>query len=85
MRSKKEIEFLELKQGNSTNAEYAAKFDELVKFCPHYNSVAADGLNCIKFESSLRPEIKQGIGYKEIHRFSMLVNKCRIYAEDSRA
>lgn len=32
---KKDIKFLELKQGNSDVVEYAAKFKELVKFCPH--------------------------------------------------
>ena len=33
---KKEIEFLELKQGNMLVVEYAAKFAELAKFYPHY-------------------------------------------------
>lgn len=35
VRSKNEIEFLELKQGNMTVDEYASKFEELVKFCPY--------------------------------------------------
>lgn len=48
--SKKKIEFLELKQENSTVAEYATKFEELVKFYQHYNSVDVEGLNA----SSLR-------------------------------
>lgn len=73
--SKKETEFLELKQGNSTVVEYASKFKELVKFCPYYNSGTAEGSKCIKFESGLRPEIKQGIRYQEIRRFFVLVNK----------
>lgn len=34
VRGKKEIEFLKLKQENMTVAEYAAKFEALVKFCP---------------------------------------------------
>lgn len=82
VRNKKEIEFLGIKQGNSIVAKYAAKFEKLVKFCPHYNSVIAEGSKCIKFESSLHPEIKRGIKYQEIHWFSVLVNKCRIYDED---
>ncbi|XP_050878589.1 uncharacterized protein LOC127082396 [Lathyrus oleraceus] len=57
----------------------------MVNFCPYYNSVAAEGLMCIKFGSWLCPKIKQGIGYQEICRFSVLVNKCRIYDEDNRA
>ena len=40
---------------------------------------------CIKFENGLHPQIKQYIGYQEIHQFSMMVNKCRIYDEDRRA
>ena len=63
-RGKKEIEFLELKQGNMTVAEYSAKFEALVKFCPHYNRVDAELSKCLKFENGLRPEIKQGIGYQ---------------------
>lgn len=81
--SHKDIEFLELKQGNMTIAGYAAKFEELSRLCPHYNGVEVEGYKCIKFESGLYPEIKQFIGYQEILQFSTLVNKCRIYDEDS--
>ncbi|XP_058784136.1 uncharacterized protein LOC131658904 [Vicia villosa] len=41
-RGKKEVEFLELKQGNGTVAVYAAKFQELIKYCPHYNTANAE-------------------------------------------
>ncbi|XP_050877262.1 uncharacterized protein LOC127081016 [Lathyrus oleraceus] len=85
VRGKKEIEFLELKQGNMTVAEYAAKFEALVKFCPHYNRADAETSKCLKFENGLRPEIKQGIGYQQIRKYAELVNKSRIYDEDSRA
>lgn len=51
--SKKEIEFLALKQGSLTVVEYAIKFEELVKFYPPYNGVTAEGSKCIKFESGL--------------------------------
>lgn len=40
--SKKGIEFLQLKQGNMIVIDYAAKFEELVRFCPHYNGVEAE-------------------------------------------
>lgn len=50
MRSKKDIEFLELKQGNLTVVEYAAKFEELVKFWSHYSSVAVE----VRSELSLK-------------------------------
>ncbi|XP_050897974.1 uncharacterized protein LOC127104872 [Lathyrus oleraceus] len=85
VRNKKEIEFLELKQGTMSVAAYAAKFEELSRFCPHYNAVEAEHSKCLKFENGLRPEIKQFIGYQQIQWFSELVNKCRIYEEDSKA
>ena len=66
-------------------ADYTTKFEELVRLCSHYNGVEVEGLKCIKFETDLHPEIKQFIGHQEIRRFSTLVNKCRIYDEDSRA
>ncbi|XP_057452366.1 uncharacterized protein LOC130744192 [Lotus japonicus] len=81
---KKEIEFLELKQGNGTVAEYATKFEELIKFCPHYNTAEAERSKCNKFVNGLRPEIKKVVGYQQIIRFSDLVNRSRIYDEDSR-
>ncbi|XP_058746389.1 uncharacterized protein LOC131619294 [Vicia villosa] len=42
-------------------------------------------VTCIKFENGLRLEIKQGIGYLEIHQLPVLLNKCRIYDQDTRA
>ncbi|XP_050878306.1 uncharacterized protein LOC127082124 [Lathyrus oleraceus] len=40
---------------------------------------------CIKFENGLHPEIKKFITYQEIRKFSVMVNKCHNYDEDSRA
>lgn len=57
MRGKEEIEFLELKQENSIIVEYVVKFEELVKFYPHYNGAAVDAFKCIKFENGVRLEI----------------------------
>lgn len=83
--SKKEIEILELKQGNMSVVDYVTKFDELPRSHLHYNGVGAEGSKFIKFESGLRLEIKQFIRYQEIHQFFVLVNKCRIYDEDNHA
>ena len=63
VRGKKEIEFLELKQGNMSVTEYCAKFVELAKFYSHYTAEAAEFSKCIKFENGLRAEIKRAIGY----------------------
>ncbi|XP_050915353.1 uncharacterized protein LOC127130377 [Lathyrus oleraceus] len=64
---------------------YETKFEVLSRYCPYYNCLDAEGSKCVKFENGLRPEIKEFIGYHEICRFSVLVNKCRIYDEDIRA
>lgn len=85
LRSKMEIQFLELKLGDSTVAEYATKFENLMNFYLHYKCADAEGSECIKFKSGLRPKIKQGIGYQEILRYSVLGNKCIINDADRRA
>jgi len=63
VRGKKEIEFLELKQGNMSVTEYAAKFVELAKVYPYYIAETAEFSKCIKFENGLRADIKRAIGY----------------------
>ncbi|XP_058758294.1 uncharacterized protein LOC131631515 [Vicia villosa] len=83
-RGKKEVEFLELKQGNGIVAVYAARFQELIKYCPHYNTMNAERSKCLKFVNGLRRDIKKAIGYQQITRFTELVNKSRIYDEDIR-
>jgi len=63
VRGKKEIEFLELKQGDMSVTEYAAKFVELAKFYSHYTAETAKFSKCIKFKNGLHTEIKRAIGY----------------------
>ncbi|XP_020204373.1 uncharacterized protein LOC109789754 [Cajanus cajan] len=85
VRSRKEMEFLELNQGNDTVAEYATKFDALVRYCTHYHGEDGERAKCIKFVNGLRPEVKTAINYQEIYHFPTLVNKCSIYDRDNRA
>ncbi|XP_058726178.1 uncharacterized protein LOC131597500 [Vicia villosa] len=67
---KKEVEFIELKQGNGTVAEYAARFQELIKYCSHYNTMNAERSKCLKFVNGPSHDIKKAIGYQRITRFS---------------
>src|SRR3954471_10339098 len=85
VRGKKEIEFLELSQGNKSVVEYAAKFGELAKFYQYYDGPNGEFSKCIKFENGLRPEIKKAISYQKIRIFADLVDCCRIYEEDNNA
>ena len=61
VRNKKEMEFLELKQGNMTVAEYTAKFEELVRYFPHYQGRDGESSKCVKFLNGLRPVVKQAV------------------------
>ncbi|XP_058766430.1 uncharacterized protein LOC131640031 [Vicia villosa] len=85
VRGKKEIEYLELKQGEISVTEYAAKFVELENYYPHYTKETAEFSKCVKFENRLRSEIKKAISYQRICKFPDLVNCCKIYEEDSKA
>ena len=69
VKGKKEIEFLELKQGSMSVVEYTARFVELVQFHAHYVATTVEFSKCIKYENGLRPEIKQTVGYQRIRRF----------------
>ncbi|XP_058726873.1 uncharacterized protein LOC131598274 [Vicia villosa] len=86
VRGKKEVEFLELKQGNGTVAEYVVKFQKLIKYCPHYNTMNAERSKCLKFVNGLRHDIKKAIDANQPIKAltAELVNKSRIYDEDSR-
>ncbi|XP_058722195.1 uncharacterized protein LOC131594057 [Vicia villosa] len=47
VRGKKEIEFLELRQGNKSVVEYASMFGELAKFYQHYDGPTGEFSKCI--------------------------------------
>ncbi|GAU48784.1 hypothetical protein TSUD_406270 [Trifolium subterraneum] len=85
VRNKKVVEFIKLGQGSMIVAEYAAKFDSLCVFSPHYNTPDAENDKYVKFESGLRPDIKHIIGFAEIQNFTTLVAKARICDEDGKA
>jgi len=50
LRNKKEVEFLNLKQEKLSVAEYAAKFEELSRFCQYINVVDAMVSKCVKLK-----------------------------------
>jgi hypothetical protein len=85
LRTKKEVEFLNLKQENLYVAEYAAKFEELSRFCPYINAEDAMVLKCVMFESGLRPDIYKFMCVQEIRDFDTLVHKCRMFDDAGKA
>ena len=68
----------EEQEGSMSVAEYAAKFDELSRFCPYINVEGAEESKCVKFERDLRPEIYQYVCFHEICDLYTLVNTCRL-------
>ncbi|KAF1863090.1 hypothetical protein Lal_00041077 [Lupinus albus] len=85
LKRKKEMEFLRLEQGNMSVGEYAAKFEELARFCPYSELEVDRRSKCSKFELGLRPKLKIMFGHQEIADFATLVNKCRIYEDNLKA
>ncbi|KAL5128316.1 hypothetical protein HKD37_14G040582 [Glycine soja] len=77
VRNKKEMEFLELKQGNMTVVEYAAKFKEIMRYIPHYQGRDGESSKCVKFLNGLRPKVKQAMNYQGVFQFPL-------FDEDSR-
>nr|KYP75970.1 hypothetical protein KK1_020184 [Cajanus cajan] len=61
VRRAKEIEFMQLKQGNMSVGEYASKFEELRKYSAFFYH-PDERMKCIKFEDGLRPELRKAVG-----------------------
>ncbi|KAF1872017.1 hypothetical protein Lal_00012237 [Lupinus albus] len=84
LKREKETKFLQLDQGNMSVGEYAAKFEELIWYCP-YVELELDGRSkCVKFEMGLKPELRVTFGHEEISDFPTLANKCRMYEDNVR-
>ena len=49
-----------------TVAEYAAKFEELVRYFPHYQGRDGESSKCVKFLNDLRSEVKQVVNYQGV-------------------
>ena len=60
-KGEEEMDFLDFKQGNMTMAKYAAKFEELVRYIPHYQGRDGEISKCVKFLNDLRSEVKQDV------------------------
>ncbi|XP_061366444.1 uncharacterized protein LOC133309664 [Gastrolobium bilobum] len=77
VRNRKEIEFLELKQGNMTIGQYVTKFEELSRYSNYVQNQPNEEWLTTKFESGLKPELKSMIIGHQIRNFSSLINRCR--------
>ena len=67
-----------------TMAEYAPKFEKLVRYFPHYQGRDGESSKYVKFLNDLRLEVKQAVNYQGVRQFQLLVNLCQIWDEDSK-
>jgi hypothetical protein len=71
-----EMQFLELKQGEMTVSEYAAKFNELARFAPY--QVSTDERRARRFEQGLKPWIYSRVFVLQVDSFAVLLEKALI-------
>ena len=67
---------MQLRQGEKSIVEYAAKFEELCKFFTIYQGNTNESWKCMKYEGGLRAEILASMSPLEIRSYAALVNKC---------
>ncbi|XP_027922937.1 uncharacterized protein LOC114180844 [Vigna unguiculata] len=75
VRYAKEVEFLQLTQGNKSVAEYAERFKHLGRF---YTMPLDEEWRCRKFENGLRGDIRLMVAPLSIKDFAALVEKARV-------
>ncbi|XP_057760468.1 uncharacterized protein LOC130980843 [Arachis stenosperma] len=82
-RDAKEMELMQLRQGDMTVAEYARNFDDLCCFSKICQGDPADleEWKCLKFEGGLCVDLMSSIVSLEIRNFSELVNKSKLVEE----
>lgn len=73
---KKELEFIELTQGNLTILQYKAKFMELAHFTPHI--VADEECKAMKFKRGLKPNIRIRMSALRLRTFIDVAETARI-------
>jgi len=75
VRYAKEVEFLQLTQGDNSVAEYAERFKHLGRF---YTMPLDEEWRCRKFENGLRGDIRLMVAALSIKDFAALVERARV-------
>src|ERR1044072_2543782 len=73
----KETQFLRLRQGGMSVAEYAAKLESLAKHFRFFRNQVDEVYLCTRFLDGLRNEIEAFVRPLSIQQFQPLVEKCR--------
>jgi hypothetical protein len=80
MRARKEAEFINLKQGNRTVAEYAAEFIRLSKYAPCLAS--SEQAKARKFEEGLKLQVRQRVSTLVLENFRALMDRAIVAERD---
>jgi len=75
VRYEKEIEFMQLEQGNVLVTEYATRVKHLARF---YTQTMIEAWRCRKFEFGLKQELKEVVIHMSIRDFPALVEKAKV-------
>src|ERR1044072_4958021 len=73
----KETQFLRLRQGGMSVAEYAAKLESFAKHFRFFRNQVDEVYLCTRFLDGLRNEIEASVRPLSIQQFQLLVEKCR--------
>ena len=85
VKNQKEAEFLTLRQGDMTAAQFEARYEELSKFSKYLKETHDEAWKAMNYERCLRPELRDRVATLEIRDFAKLANKVRIAEETLKA
>ena len=77
-----EINFLELKQGDRSVAEYEAKFTELARFVPDY--VCSEAQKARRFQQGLKPKIRSRVVALQLKTYPFVVQAALVIEFDQK-
>ena len=80
IRDEKEVEFMELIQGNKMVLQYEAKFTELARFAPHI--VSDDVRKANKFRRGLQPSIRTRMATLRLKAYSEVVETTKVVEKE---
>ena len=80
VREEKEVEFIELIQGNKTVIQYEAKFTELAQFAPQI--VSDDVRKAKKFRRGLQPSIRTRMATLRLKAYSEVVETAKVVKKE---
>ncbi|XP_074342497.1 uncharacterized protein LOC141680073 [Apium graveolens] len=80
LQSQLEVEFLKLKQGEKSVAEYKAKFTELARLAPGYVNIEIQKAR--RFQQGLKPKVHSGVVALQLKMYTSVVQAALVIESD---